>query len=184
MNRAVGTPAARPVRMPVSRVRSSSPVGRARGGSVLSGPDQGGDADHRGDEDADGEEIASHRAHAPYAGGRGCAVLAAYWRSSRWVVLWCRRRRGRPPGGPRSGSSPWAFGGGRADAWICWWTWYSGRCDRSGRTTTWARASGSDCRATPLSVNARQMNQRPKPSMMNGKKMRKEAQLGNRPAAK
>src|SRR4029450_10826063 len=86
MNSPIGTPAARPVRMPFSRVRSSSADGRpctgpppaARGGggaggagwgpgwgSVLSGPDQGGDADHRGDEHADGEEIASHRAHAP-----------------------------------------------------------------------------------------------------------------------
>src|SRR4029453_7501979 len=86
MNRPIGTPAARPLRMPASRVRSSSEPGKPwtgspgvawdDGGSVLSGPDQGGDTDHRGHEDPDGEEVASHRAHAPLlaVAGRGLAA--------------------------------------------------------------------------------------------------------------
>src|SRR5215211_6384007 len=95
MNRPAGTPAPRPLRIPASRVRSNSepgrpwtgPPGAARGdssgrpgrpdgGSVLSGPDQGGDADHRGHEDPDGEEIASHRAHAPLLAVAGARLAA------------------------------------------------------------------------------------------------------------
>src|SRR5215218_11282769 len=98
MNSPVGTPAPRPLRMPASRVRSSSEPGRPWTGSVLSGPDQGGDADHRGHEDPDGEEITSHRAHAP--------LLAVAVARSRGLAAQLQPGGGAvvpPPAGPAGG---------------------------------------------------------------------------------